>query len=199
MIMTKQRILFFAAIAAIVLVVSALGARGTALLTKGWFAAGSKPTAYDMGMTTTEHHSGTKSAYIKSKETEIKGFGTYMQMTLPGKYIGKNVRMTGWIKSRDVKERAAMWMRVDGEKRDEMLSFDNMQDRPIKGTTDWKEYTITLDVPQKAKALAFGVLLSGTGEVYFDDMNFEILGPATGKDTKKSGYPAAPVDLNMED
>lgn len=201
MIMRKKYVYVLTAIAAIaVVLVTTLGAHGASLLlTNGWFAAGSKPTAYDMGMTSSEHHSGAKCAYMKSKESSIDGFGTYMQMTLPGKYLGKNVRMSGWIKSKDVKDWAGMWMRVDGSTPSETLSFDNMQDRAIKGTTEWKQYTITLDVPQKAKAMAFGVLLSGTGVVYFDDINFEILGPATGKDGKNSAYPAAPSDLNMED
>jgi hypothetical protein len=201
MTMKKKYIYLLAAVAAVsIVLVTALGAHGSILLLKnGWFAAGSKPAAYDMGMTSAEHHSGAKCAYMKSKDAEIEGFGTYMQMTLPGKYLGKNVRMTGWIKSKDVKDWAGMWMRVDGSNPNETLSFDNMQDRAIKGTTDWKQYTITLDVPQKAKAMAFGVLLSGTGEIYFDDITFEILGPATGKDSKTSSYPPAPENLNMED
>ena len=35
---------------------------------------------------------------------------------------------------------AGLWMRVDKGK--DMVAFDNMQDRPIKGTTDWQRYYI---------------------------------------------------------
>jgi len=163
----------------------------------GWFAAGSEPKSYNMGTTTDDHHSGKSCAYIKSVKTDINGFGTYMQMTQVGEYLGKSVRMTGWIRSKDVKDWAGMWFRVDGDNAENTLSFDNMQDRPITGTSEWKKYEIVLDVPKEAKALAFGVLLSGTGEIFFDDMNFEILGPATGKSSNK-GMAAKPSNLDFE-
>jgi hypothetical protein len=164
---------------------------------EAWFAAGSEPKSYDMGITTSEHHTGKSSAYMKSVKTDIQGFGTYMQMTEAGQYVDKSVRMTGWIRSKNVEDWAGMWFRVDGDNPNNTLSFDNMQDRPIKGTTEWKKYDITLDVPKEGKALAFGVLLSGKGEVYFDDISFEILGPATGKG-KMNGYLQSPSNLDFE-
>ena len=161
-----------------------------------WIKAGSKPADYDMGVTSSEHHSGSKCAFIKSKIAKISGFGTYMQTSAADAYLGKSVQMTGWIKSKDVKDWAGMWMRVDGPNPYQYLSFDNMQNRPITGTTDWKECTIVLDVPDSAKDLAFGVLLSGTGEVYFDDISFKILGPATGN--KGPDLMRGPSDLNFD-
>ena len=79
--------------------------------------------------------------------------------------------MTGYIKT----ERAgwaAMWSNVI-DKNSVSLSFDNMSDRPIKGTEDWTKCEIVLDVPKEGHAINFGVLLSGTGKVWFDDISFE--------------------------
>ncbi len=149
-----------------------------------------------MGVTSKEHHSGAKCAYIKSKESDIEGFGTYMQTSAPGNLLGRNVRMTGWIKANNVKDWAGMWMRVDGKTSSDMLSFDNMQDRPITGTADWKKCEIVLDVPKEAKDIAYGVLLSGTGEIYFDDVSFEDLGQAKGK--TKASEPLKPSNLDFE-
>jgi hypothetical protein len=39
--------------------------------------------------------------------------------------------------------------------------FDNMDDRPIKGDSEWQQYAVVLDVPSEATALAYGILLSG--------------------------------------
>jgi hypothetical protein len=64
-------------------------------------------------------------------------------------------------------------MRVDGA--GSLLAFDNMQNRPIKGTTDWKRYDVVLDVPPEAKALAFGLLLAGNGQIWFDDLRLEVV------------------------
>ena len=50
-----------------------------------------------------------------------------------------------------------------------------MQNRSVKGNTEWKKYEIVLDVPENAAKLAYGALLSGTGQIWFDDVNFEIV------------------------
>ena len=58
-----------------------------------------------------------------------------MQMTEAGQYVDKSVRMTGWIRSKNVEDWAGMWFRVDGDNPNNHLSFDNMQDRSIRSTT----------------------------------------------------------------
>lgn len=143
---------------------------------KGWFKAGSKPSEYEMGTDKNSGHDGKNAATIQSISPVIDGFGTLMQDCKPGKYLGKRVRMTGYVKSKDVNEWAGLWFRVDGDMRGRSLSFDNMQNRAIKGTTGWKKYEIVLDVPQNATNLAYGALLAGTGQIWFDDINFEIVG-----------------------
>jgi hypothetical protein len=67
-------------------------------------------------------------------------------------------------------------MRVDGE-RGQRLGLDNMQNRPIKRTTDWTKYEIVLEVPVNSIALTFGVVLAGKGEVWADDLRIEVAGP----------------------
>ena len=37
-------------------------------------------------------------------------------------------------------------------------SFDNMQDRSIRGTTDWTRYDVVLNVPENAAMMKFGFL-----------------------------------------
>ncbi|KAB2352595.1 hypothetical protein [Actinomadura rudentiformis] len=46
-----------------------------------------------------------------------------------------------------------------------MLAFDNMGDRPVRGTADWQRYEVVLDVPRAAVNVAYGVLLVGAGVV----------------------------------
>jgi hypothetical protein len=67
-------------------------------------------------------------------------------------------------------------MRIDGEQ-GHRLSLDNMLNRPIKGTTDWRKYEIVLNVPLDSIALTFGVVLAGKGEVWADDLRIEVAGP----------------------
>ena len=100
-----------------------------------------------------------------------------MQMSQPGEYLGKRVRLSGYVKSDKVTNWAGLWFRVDGPNNGpnpSSLAFDNMQERPIKGTTDWTRYEIVLDVPEAAQRLAFGILLAGGGQVWMDDLKFEV-------------------------
>ena len=69
----------------------------------------------------------------------------------------------------------SFWMRVDGDG-GHILRFDNMGDRPIKGTCDARRYEIVLDVPVESVGISFGVQLIGRGEVWLSDVRFEVVG-----------------------
>lgn len=154
----------------------------------GWFPAGDHPKSYVMDIDESSNVGKKGAMTIKSIDKEIDGFGTLMTNSKPDKLLGKRVRMTGWMKTKDVKEWAGLWFRVDGKDKEAILSFDNMKDgktdRSIKGTTDWKKYEIILDIPPSSTQLAYGALLCGTGQIWFIDVNLEevsILINTTGK------------------
>jgi hypothetical protein len=163
-------------------------------LPNGWHAAGSKPNSYDMGLDKTAGRDGKACATIQSKEKKINGFGTLMQACAPNKYIGQRVRMTGYLKTENVTDWVGMWFRVD--KQGKSIAFDNMEGRAIKGTTEWKKYEVVLNVADDATQLAYGVLISGTGKVWFDDIQFEIVDNQTPTTDK---YFSEPKNLNFEE
>lgn len=153
-------------------------------LPTGWYRTGDKRTDYQMFIDTSGGQDNKKALTIKSTAPKIDGFGALGQSFLPGKYLGKRIRMSGYMKSLDVKVSAGFWLRVDGENSKTSLSFDNMHDRPVKGTTDWKKYEIVLEVPKSASNIAFGGLLVNTGQIWFEKFNFEVVDdsvPLTGK------------------
>ena len=167
---------------------------------KGWFAAGSHPKDYEMSLDRNGPHGGNACAYLKSVVPETSGFGTLMQMFKADEYRGKRVRMSGYVKAKDASDWAGLWMRVDGARKDEMLAFDNMEDRAIKGTIDWKKYEIVLDVPENSEMVAFGLLLSGKGQAWMDDLQFETVGkdvPTTGRTTAGAASRSAKIPLNL--
>ncbi|MCX6232664.1 MAG: hypothetical protein NTZ33_14095 [Bacteroidetes bacterium] len=146
-------------------------------LPQDWFIAGDHPASYRMGTDSSIAQSGIYSAMIKSIDKEIDGFGTLMQASSPDKFKGKRVRMSGYMKSENVSDSSGFWFRVDVDT--VVVSFDNMQvgkdARPVLGTTDWKKYEIVLDVPENATAIAYGALLCGTGQLWFDNISFEVV------------------------
>ena len=75
-------------------------------------------------------------------------------------FSGGTVELRGFLRTEEVSDFAGLWMREDGDS--PALAFDNMQNRQLKGTTDWIEYTIKLPLVPEAKRLFWGVLLAGT-------------------------------------
>ncbi|HNR20000.1 MAG TPA: hypothetical protein PKN75_13305 [Bacteroidia bacterium] len=166
-------------------------------LPAGWFKAGSKPNSYDMGTDKGAGKDGNNVATIKSVDKKIDGFGTLMQTSSAQKYLGQRVRMSASVKSKDVHQKAGLWLRVDGAGSKNYIAFDNMADRPITGTSDWKQYEIVLDVPLNASKLAYGALLRGTGQIWFDDIKFDIVDSTIGTTGLKENK--EPVNLNFEE
>jgi hypothetical protein len=140
----------------------------------GWYKAGSSPDSYVIGAED-EKRNGRTVYFIKSIDEVSGAFGAMSTGIQPGNFSGKRIRLSGYIKTKDVVELAGMWMRVDGTDPNKMLAFDNMSNRPIKGSNDWTQYEIVLDIAPESANIAYGVLLRGTGEIWFTDFIFEVV------------------------
>jgi AraC-like DNA-binding protein len=142
-------------------------------LLKGWNVSGSHPFNYKMGIDRETFHKGRASGFLKSATAESKEeFATMMQQFKAENYLGKRMKLSGFLKSKDVDGFCGLWMRVDNALHD-VLQFDNMGNRPIVNDTEWNHYYIVLDVPENSAIISFGVLLSGRGKVWIDELDFE--------------------------
>lgn len=163
---------------------------------EGWFKAGSSPDKYEMGTDPGAGERGANAATIKSKEGNVTGFGTLMQNVSAENYRGKRVRLSGVIKTKDVVGWSGLWLRVDGKDPKKPLAFDNMYDRPVKGTTGWIKCKIVLDVPKDAINIAYGGLLDGGGQMWFSSLKFEVVAN-TVHTTDKEVTNQSPTNLNF--
>jgi len=163
----------------------------------GWRLNGMYPGDYEAGTDRSVAHSGDRSGFLVARP-EARGFATLMQSFRADRFRGQRLRLSAFVRTADVDQWAGLWMRVDGP--DEVtLSFDNMQDRPIVGTKDWRRYRVVLDVPERSEIIAFGALLAGSGQVWLDDVAFDAVGedtPTTGADLDE--LPPAPVNLSFD-
>jgi erythromycin esterase-like protein len=104
------------------------------------------------------------------------GFGVATATFPVGLAAGKHIAFSGYIRTENItRGYAGLWWRVDGEP-GQVLAFDNMQDREARGTAPWTRYQISLEVPQNAKNINFGVLHTGHGTAWFDSLRIEIDG-----------------------
>jgi hypothetical protein len=169
----------------------------------GWGVFGDYADDYEIGVDYSVAYSGRASGCIKSRANP-RGYVTLMQSFKADNYLGKRLRLSGFVKVQDVKSYAGLWMRVDGPKdtssKRNILGFDNMVDRPIKGTTDWRKYYVVLDVPENSILIAFGIGMSGPGQVWLDEIQFELVGndvPTTNLQESTS-LPTRPINLDFE-
>jgi hypothetical protein len=167
----------------------------------GWIKAGSHPAEYEVGIDSSTYHGGRASGYVKAITRDLHGFGTLMQTTGPGQYLGKRVRLSAFVRAEMVGDWAGLWLRVDGPlegNQPKPLAFDNMQGRPIKGTIDWTRVEIVLDVPSDARDIAFGILLSRDGQVWLDDLKFEVVPTSVPVTSRGGQMTSAPSNLDFE-
>ena len=141
----------------------------------GWKLRGSNPQDYSIGSDNVVVHGGASSGHIRSIRKNVAGFGTMMRSFNAGIYCGKRVRMTAYVKTEKISGWAGLWMRVDGPG-EQTYSFDNMENRPITGDSEWTKYECVLEVPEGSKEILFGILITGDGKAWVDDFKFEIVG-----------------------
>jgi hypothetical protein len=168
---------------------------------KGWLLSGDDAREYESGIDHTISHRGGTSGFLRARVAEPRGFGTLMQQFNPEAYRGKRVRFSATLRSVGVTGWAGLWMRVDTEQRP-AVAFDNMEDRAVRGNTDWTAYEVVLDVAPDASDLAFGVLVVGGGEVWMDDVRIEAVStsvPTTGRRGGGQVLPGQPEKLDFRE
>jgi hypothetical protein len=180
-------------------------------LPSGWKVYGEPcADAHTLRLDRATKYRGSASGQIKFRGESSESFATMMQMFKADVYRGKRLRLSAWLKTQNA-DSAQLWMRLDGAK--SMLGFDNMDNHPVKGTTDWAQYAITLDVPVETVNIAFGAFLVGQGQLWMDDYVFEVVGddvPTTNMLTAEEmaaeqdmgparEYPDQPLNLNFEE
>jgi hypothetical protein len=148
---------------------------------EAWFTSGNAPDEYVFRIDNYNVFDGNKSAFLQSKPDAVVGeldFSTLMQ-TIPAKsYLGQRIQLTVFLKSELSEGNAGAWLRVDGliEEQEKVISMDNMDNRRLIDNSDWSQYRLVLDVPVSATDINYGVLLSGKGKVWFDQLSLKTVG-----------------------
>jgi C-terminal processing protease CtpA/Prc len=137
-------------------------------------------------------HGGLLSARIERNADSPSNFSTITK-SIPMDFAGATIELRGFLRTEDVSDFVGLWMREDGES--PALAFDNMQRRQLKGTSAWTEYSITLPVHPEARQLFFGVLVSGTGKTWADDLQLLVDGKPVW-DAPKIERPKTALDLD---
>jgi hypothetical protein len=177
---------FVALISSLVLLASTGAIAGPVdeTIPESWFKNGESPAKDQClaGIDSELEDTGSPNLTLKCTES-VGGFVGIMQSFDADNYLGKRLRFSALVKSEGIENGwGGLWMRIDDHGR-RSSAFDNMQNRPIKGTTDWARYSVVLDVSDEASGIFFGTLMIGKGQLWIKDLKLEPVGretPTTG-------------------
>jgi hypothetical protein len=164
-------------------------AAGPEPLPPAWFVTGTHAQKFGAGVDQDPGVRGAK--FLRNKADDPNAWASLALVISAQYYLGQRIRFRAFVKTQDVSGWAGLWMRVDN-RAGRSVAFYNSADRPIRGSTDWQERSVVLDVPQDAAAIMFGVNNIGKGQVWIDRLGFEQVGQDVPVDTMQSG-PALPT------
>lgn len=92
----------------------------------------------------------------------------------PNGYRGETLILEGYVKTKDVKNGYALF-ELELKKGTEVVSYNNMQDKKITGTTEWQKYKIEVPLIE-SDSIYINAYLVGEGQAWFDDFTVSIDG-----------------------
>jgi C-terminal processing protease CtpA/Prc len=147
------------------------------------------------------------SGYLLVKDSVVKHHGNYALKISPEKSVtdddfggigkqipistkAKKITLSAWIKMEGVTGSCGLVLNL--LKESESLVFDNMSERKITGTSDWKRYEVTLPYDASTDVLSIGPILVGGGTMWVDELEITLDGKPLSKvrQTKATKYPA---------
>lgn len=156
----------------------------------GW--TGGPPAT--LGVDETVRHQGQWSGRIVRTNESSADFST-LKMNLPAAVDGSRLDFTAWVRSRNVDGNFGLWLRQDGH--GGPVDFVNNYDLELQGDQDWIEISVSAELSEQAREIYFGVLLSGTGKVWIDDVQFHV-DDKPYIDAPKAQRPVLPFESDTE-
>jgi erythromycin esterase len=157
----------------------------------GWVQAGFG--GYLMSIDGSTPRSGRQSLLLQytGGTRDPRTFGLVMQ-AIPAELVaGRNVRLSGYIRTQGITDGyAGLWFQASNADRSSVVA-DNMAGRGPSGTTGWTRYEIDLDIPADAVDVRVGMLLPGNGRAWFDGLSLEIGGRRWVDRRQPAGPPSA--------
>lgn len=111
----------------------------------------------------------------------------------PGPAAGHRLKVSGYIRTRDVADGlAGLWARVEG-RRGSVFALENMADHGAQGTGDWRHFEIAISVAPNAARVFVGVYMTGTGVAWFDGLSLDVDGSVEVPPYPETPPPPRPV------
>jgi len=116
---------------------------------------------------------------LRSTRAVARGSAAYLTKVDAAAFRGKRVRLRAVARTGDLhgtRAWAGLWLRA--ERREQAVAFNDMRDRPIRGTRADRSESVVLDVPMDADVIVYGVHLVGKGSIRASDLTLEVVDDA---------------------
>ena len=117
-----------------------------------------------------QKHGGVRSLRIQ-RDDKSAGESSSVLRGLPIDFEGKTIELRGWLRAEG--SAPHLWMRQDGATPN--LAFVSLDDAS-KVTGEWARFSIQFERKPEAKALVFGISVSGNGKGWADDLELLVDG-----------------------
>jgi len=158
-----------------------------------WFISGQDSAQaikeYSGAIDHTNVYEGSGSGILISTEDTAHS-GTLMQVSSAAAYRGKYLKMSAFLRSNAVDQRAGLWIRADDINGTTVAFRNCFSPRAplsfVAGNTAWKEVEISIGIPESAVALSYGVQMIGRGTVWIDNVSIDAIGPRAPDDADQA-------------
>ena len=129
----------------------------------GTWGPGEKPSpSFEVGGNPEAKHGSPDAGFIRSVAPAPDATGYLRTRLAPSPYLGKRVRLSGFVKTEFTDGAAALSIRVDGPD-GARLARDAMYGRELRGTKDWERCDVVVDVPSNATSIVLSMYAFGAG------------------------------------
>jgi hypothetical protein len=134
---------------------------------EGWhFEQHAGPASYEFTLDKEIFHGGSRSLKITNIGAEPYGVA---QQKIPVHGLrGKEAILSAWIRTENADGTGA-GLTIRMLNSGAILAYNFMSEALVEGTQDWKQYSISLQVPERATDIEVGIMLQGKGMVWADD------------------------------
>jgi len=141
---------------------------------KYWKSEGASTEKYVVGLDEGTRYNDKPSLLIQSDSADAEDYFRLFQVVNLTDWHGRRLRVSGHFKSQSVASHGVISISVYTQS-NELLVYDAMIDRSMRGDSDWQKLETVFDVPSNARFVYFGPTLWGAGKLWAAEFQVEIV------------------------
>jgi hypothetical protein len=136
-----------------------------------WTASTRNTAGFEMGVEQISAHGGANAAYLHGPA--LNSFVAFQQQIDATPFRGKRVKASVWVTESFLTNAGAFGVAVDAP--DNQASSSIEIPAPVGGSDTWHQVFVVFDVPDNTVGLTLAGSMTGSGQVFFDDVALEVV------------------------